>query len=223
MACVFADDAYLIGPGRFPGVVVRAPESWVVTVLAAEVGDYTVALGATEYTFPAILGASVSDIADGLLALLGASVLVAVSPTGEASIAVQGVSSAALDLTVTGPAVDTIEATLISGGDTNADARAFWLEQVKCSLPPCCVVTCAADYTLMHAALAAFWLYTLGNVGGTGEGANDYTSLRLGPATKTKGKTSWSANPSDEILAALPSGQLFLWLRAKYIMAWRCG
>ncbi len=50
MACVFADDAYLIGPGRFPGVVVRAPESWMVTVLAAEVGDYTVALGATEYT-----------------------------------------------------------------------------------------------------------------------------------------------------------------------------
>ncbi len=164
-----------------------------------------------------------SDIADGLLALLGASVLVAVSPIGDASIVVQAVSSAALDLTVTGPAVDTIEATLISGGDTNADARAFWLEQVKCSLPPCCVVTCAADFTLMHAALAAHWLFTLGNVGATGGGANDFDSMRLGPASLTKGKTTWNANPADGDLATTAAGRLFLWLRAKYIMAWRCG
>lgn len=222
-ACVYADDAYLTGPGRFPGVVVRAPETWVVTVLAAQVGAYTVTLGGANYPYPAIIGQDTGDIADGLLGVLGASLLVAVSPTGAASVVVQAVSSVALDLTVTGPAVDTIEAELISGGDTNEDARLFWLEQAKCSLPPCSRVTCCDDYTLMHAALAAHWILTLGNVGGTGTGANDFDSMRLGPASLTRGKSAWSANPADGDLAKTAAGQLFLFLRSKYVFGFACG
>jgi hypothetical protein len=222
-ACVYADDAYLIGPGHFPGVVVRSPESWVVTVLASAVGNYTVTLGGAGYVYPGVLGQTAGDIADGLLGVLGASLLVAVSPTGAASVVVQAVSSTALDLTVSGPAVDTIEATLISGGDTNADARAEWLERAKCGLPPCACVPCEGDFTLMHAALAAHWLYTLGNVSGTGSGANDFDAMRLGPASLTKGKTAWSANPADADLATTAAGKLFLWLRSKYVMNWRCG
>jgi len=38
--CVYADDAYLIA--AFPGVVVTLPEKWLVTVLAAPVGESAV-------------------------------------------------------------------------------------------------------------------------------------------------------------------------------------
>ncbi len=200
MTCTYADDAYLIA--AFPGVVVRTPEMWLVTVLAAQVGAYTVTLAGAPFAYAAVAEDDESDIADGLIGLLGGQMLATVSLVGASALSLGVLGPAALDVTATGPAVDTIEATLVSGGDSNATARAFWLERAKCGLPPCCVVTCAADYTLMHAALAAHLLFTMGNLGASGSAANDFESMRLGPAALTRGVSAWAAaSPADGDLA----------------------
>ena len=226
--CVYADDAYLIA--AFPGVVVTLPEKWLVTVLAAQVGEYAVNLGASAYpvdaavapVFPEV-AVSTPAIADGLVTALGASTLAAVAPAGANSLTVQALAPASLGLTVTGPAVDTIEATLVSGGDTNAAARAFWLERAKCGLPPCCAfVCCREDFTLMHAALAAHLLYVYGNVSPTGGSASAFQSMRLGPASLTKGKSEWSGNPADAFLDTTAPGSLYLYLRSKYVVPIMC-
>ena len=197
--CVYADDAYLIF--SFPGVVVTLPEKWLVTVLAAQVGEYAVNLGASAYpvdaavapVFPEV-AVSLPAIADGLVTALGASTLAAVAPAGANSLTIQALAPASLGLTVTGPAVDTIEATLVSGGDTNAATRAFWLERAKCGLPPCCVVTCPAAFQ----------------------------SMRLGPASLTKGKSEWSGTPADAFLDTTAPGSLYLYLRSKYVLPIMC-
>lgn len=220
--CVYADDAYLIA--AFPGVVVRTPETWLVAVVAAQVGAYAVGLSGAPFPYDASAEDDTADIADALVGLLGGQMLAAVSPVGASALSLAAVGPAALTVTATGPDEGDITATLTGGGDSNAASRAFWLDRAKCGLPPCCVVTCAADYTLMHAALAAHLLFTMGNLGATGATANDFESMRLGPASLTRGVSAWAAaSPADADLAKTGAGQLFLSLRARYVMPFFCG
>src|SRR5574338_126418 len=224
--CVYADDDYLVE--AWPGVVVRTGERWLVTVLAVADGVYTVEVAGLPFQFVATDPPdTTTTIRQGLLSTLGAQVLATASPQGLAGILLQEIVPpppnlpTGLAVTATGPAADTIEATLISGGDTNSARRAYWLEQVKCSLPPCCLFTCPGDFTAMHAALAAHWLYLTApqNISSTGGGANDFESMRLGPAALTRGKSAYatSGKALDDALARTVPGQYFLALRAKYI------
>ncbi len=58
----------------------------------------------------------------------------------------------------------------------------------------------------------------------TGAGANDFESMRLGPASLTRGVSAWAAaSPADADLAKTGAGQLFLSLRARYVMPFFCG
>lgn len=230
MPCVYADDTYLTTV--WPGVVVRAGERWLVVVDAAQAGTYTVTMGGLPFAYEATGDDTTASIRAGLLALLGGQVFAAVSPQGQTGLLLQEIppappaSPSGLGITVSGPAPDTITATLVSGGDTNASARAYWLEQVKCSLPPCCVVLCAADYTAMHAALAAHWIITTKpqNIGQAGGGANDFESMRLGPGALTRGKSVYATAGKglDDALARTVPGQYFLSLRTKYILPVVC-
>jgi hypothetical protein len=220
MACIPADDAFLIA--AFPGVVQRQRERWVVTVLDAAVGEYSVTINTAQFPVDSLLADTVTTIRNALAFQLSAQSVAAISSIGVASIQIDEIKPGGLNLTVEGPAVDTIEATLVSGGDTNSAMRALWLAQALCSLPPCCVITCAADYTMMHAALAAHWIYTMGNIGGTGSGANDFDSMKLGPASLTRGKTAWSGNPADGDFSKTIPGQLYLFLRSKYVFPFTC-
>lgn len=221
MTCTLADDAYLIA--AFPGVVVRTPEKWLVTAVTALEGDYTVTMQGVPFAYPAAAEDDTVDIRDGLVSLLGGQMLAAVSPVGLSALTLDMLTSVVLTLTATGPADGSITAALISGGDTNAASRAFWLARAECGLPPCCLVTCAADYTLMHAALAAHLLFTFGNLGGTGNGANDFESMTLGPASLKRGANSWQSSPADGDFAKTAPGQLYLMLRAKYVFPFFCG
>jgi hypothetical protein len=74
----------------------------------------------------------------------------------------------------------------------------------------------------MHAALAAHLLYVYGNVSPTGGSASAFQSMRLGPALLTKGKSEWSGNPADAFLDTTAPGQLYLYLRSKYVMSIFC-
>lgn len=230
MTCTYADDTYLTTV--WPGVVTRAGERWLVVVAVAAAGTYTINVGGLPFTYDATADDTTATIRAGLLATLGAQVLAAVAPQGTTGVLLQEIPPAppatpsGLAVTVTGPGADDITATLVSGGDTNATARTYWLEQVKCSLPPCCVVTCSADYTAMHAALAAHHLYTTApaNIGQTGAGANDAETMRLGPALRTRGKSVFATagKALDDALARTVPGQYFLSLRAKYIFPIVC-
>lgn len=229
--CEYADDAYLIA--HFPALVVRAPEQWLVTVLTANEGDYTV----TAKALPAVYGATAppdtvgvirgADAMSGLLGALGANPWVMASPVGASSIMVLenvlGPFPVGLGLTVDGPVDDppSIAASLEGGGDVSAEFRALWLEAAKCGLPPCCAVTCPGDYTLMHAALAAHLAFLLGNVSATGTSAGDFERMTLGPATLWKGKAEAAAgNPIHPGQTA--AGDLYLWLRDKYVFGAMC-
>ena len=216
--CTYADDAYLIA--AFPAVVMLVPEVWTVTVDVAQAGEYSVTLQGVAFPYVAGLGASLGDVRDGLAAALSAQMLAAVSSVGASSLRVAAPSAATLGLEVAGPADGAISAALVPGtGDSNAAARAFWLERAKCGLPPCCVVTCAEDYTLMHAAMAAHLLLYYGNVGASGGAAQDFERMRLGPAELSRGASAWaSGSPADGDLAKTAPGQIYLALRAKYVM-----
>lgn len=220
--CVFADVGFVLQ--AFPGAAVIGPEVWAVNVLAAQAGEYVVAVQGGEYPFVADNASTVPDIADGLLGVLSGQMLAAVSPNGVNGLVLQALGTLPLDVIVSGPAEGTIEANLIGGGVANTAAIEFWLEYTKCSLPPCCRVTCKADYTLMHAALAAHWLMYLAGLSGTGGGSavGDWDRMRLGPAELSRGKSAWSTNPADSVLAKTGPGQLFLSLRAKYIFPAMC-
>ena len=220
--CVFADVAFVLQ--AFPGAAVIGPEVWAVNVLAAQAGEYVVAVQGGEYPFVADNASTVPDVADGLLGALSGQMLAAVSPNGVNGLVLQALGTLPLGVVVTGPAEGTIEANLIGGGVTNTASIEFWLEYTKCSLPPCCRVTCKADYTLMHAALAAHWLMYLAGLSGTGGGGavGDWERMRLGPAELSRGKSAWSTNPADSVLAKTGPGQLFLSLRAKYIFPAMC-
>ena len=220
--CVFADVAFVLQ--AFPGAAVIGPEVWAVNVLAAQAGEYVVAVQGGEYPFVADNASTVPDVADGLLGALSGQMLAAVSPNGVNGLVLQALGTLPLDVVVTGPAEGTIEANLIGGGVANTASIEFWLEYTKCSLPPCCRVTCKADYTLMHAALAAHWLMYLAGLSGTGGGGavGDWERMRLGPAELSRGKSAWSTNPADSVLAKTGPGQLFLSLRAKYIFPAMC-
>ena len=127
-----------------------------------------------------------------------------------------------LTVTATGPTLGDITATLQPGtGDSNATARAFWLERAKCGLPPCCVVTCAEDFTLMHAALAAHMVLSAGNTGGTGQFAGNFSHMSLGPASLTAGASAWKS-PADSVLATTEPGRMYLMLRARYVFPFAC-
>lgn len=220
--CVFADVAFVLQ--AFPGAAVIGPEVWAVNVLVAQAGEYVVAVQGGEYPFVADNASTVPDVADGLLGALSGQMLAAVSPNGVNGLVLQALGSLPLDVVVSGPAEGTIEANLIGGGVANTASIEFWLEYTKCSLPPCCRVTCKADYTLMHAALAAHWLMYLAGLSGTGGGGavGDWERMRLGPAELSRGKSAWSTNPADSVLAKTGPGQLFLSLRAKYIFPAMC-
>lgn len=232
--CTPADDAFLIA--AWPGVVVRAGERWLVTVdnALAQTGTYTVNMGGLPFEYAATVPPdTTTTIRSGLLAALGGQVLAAVSPQGLYGVLLQEVvppppaHPSGLSVTVSGPAVDTISATLISGGDTNAEARAEWLDAVLCSLPACCVFArCPADYTRMHAALAAHWIYSTmpQNVGSSGAGANDFESMTLGPASLKKGQSVEAAlgQATDAELARTVPGRFFLFLRRKYLFPVVC-
>ena len=220
--CVFADVAFVLA--AFPGAAVIGPEVWAVNVLAAQAGEYVVAVQGGEYPFVADNASTVPDVADGLLGALSGQMLAAVSPNGVNGLVLQALGTLPLDVVVSGPAEGTIEANLIGGGVANTASIEFWLEYTKCSLPPCCRVTCKADYTLMHAALAAHWLMYLAGLSGTGGGGavGDWDRMRLGPAELSRGKSAWSTNPADSVLAKTGPGQLFLTLRAKYVFPAMC-
>jgi len=226
MSCTFADDAFLIA--AFPGVVKRTPEQWVVAVLSAAVGNYTVNISSAAFIAAALIGEDASDIRYGLLSTLGGQMFAAVSAVGAASLVLSALSATTgLALTVSGPGEGTIEATLVAGtGDSNAAQRALWLEEAKCGLPPCCAVTCARDFTMMHAALAAHLIFTMGNLGATGASANDFDSMTLGPASLKRGMSvsAWAAaSPADADLATTGPGQLYLRIRSRYVFGFRCG
>lgn len=225
MTCTYADDAFLIA--AFPGVVKRTPEQWVVAVLASAVGDYTVTMSGAGFVAAALLADSTADIRAGLQTSLGGQMFAAVAPVGTASLVLSALSATAgLAVTVSGPVDDTISATLVPGtGDSNADTRALWLEEAKCGLPPCCVVTCARDYTMMHAALAAHLIFEAAATGTTGYNANDFDSMTLGPAQLKRGKSieAWAeASPADADLATTGPGKMFLRIRSRYIFGVRC-
>lgn len=223
MDCTFADDSYLVA--AFPGVVKTVPERWLVTVDGAAEGLYTVTMAAVGYQLEAGLGDGVGAIRDGLLVALAGQMSAAVSSSGVASLVLDATSSASLGVAVAGPAPDAISASLVSGGDGNAAGRAFWLERAKCWLPPCCVITCASDYTLMHAALAAHYIDKFAGGASTGSAMlGPYKSMRLGPASLEAAAKSWaSGNPADGDLDAGGPGSLYLAIRARYIFGVRCG
>ena len=73
-----------------------------------------------------------------------------------------------------------------------------------------------------QAALAAHLLYVYGNVSPTGGSASAFQSMRLGPASLTKGKSEWSGNPADAFLDTTAPGSLYLYLRSKYVLPIMC-
>jgi hypothetical protein len=232
--CIQATDADLVL--AWPGTVTRTGERWLVVVSSplAATGTYTITMGGLPFEYAATVPPDTGAlIRNGLLVPLGAQVLAAASPQGATGILLQEMPPpppalpSGLGVTVTGPAVDTITATLISGGDANEAQRLYWLSAVLCSLPPCCIfASCPGDYTRMHAALAAHWIYTTKpqNIGATGSGANDFEEMRLGPGTLKRGKSAWSAagQSADGDLARTVPGQYFLALRRKYIFPFIC-
>lgn len=233
MACINATDADLIL--AWPGVVLRTGERWLVVVDAdlAQTGAYTVEIQGLPFAYSATVPPDdATAIRGGLKTALSGQLFAAVMASGEAGLVLREIVPPApqvppgLDVDVTGPAADTIEATLVSGGDGNAAARAYWLDAVLCSLPACCAVTCPADYTRMHAALAAHWIYLTmpANVGSTGSGANDFQSMRLGPASLSRGASAWGAGgaATDADLAQTVPGRYFLSLRRKYVFPVMC-
>lgn len=220
MACTFADDAYLIA--AFPFVVARTPERWVVVVASAEVGAYAVTLAGASFPFVAVNADDATAIRDGLQVSLGGQPLAAIASLGTNGIVISELQPSGLAVTATGPSEGDITATLQPGtGDSNAAARAFWLERAKCGLPPCCVVTCAEDFALMHAALAAHMVLATGNTGGTGQFAGNFQHMSLGPATLTNGASAWKS-PADSVLATTEPGRMYLMLRARYVFPFAC-
>jgi hypothetical protein len=220
MACTFADDAYLVS--AFPFVVARTPERWIVVVVSAAVGAYAVTLGGASFPFAAVAGDDATTIRDGLQVALGGQPLAAIATMGVNGIVISELQPSGLGVTVSGPGEGSITATLQPGtGDSNATARAFWLERAKCGLPPCCVVTCAEDYTLMHAALAAHLILAAGNTGGTRQFAGNFTRMELGPASLTAGASAWKS-PADSVLATTEPGRMYLMLRARYVFPFAC-
>lgn len=235
MTCTAATDTDLTT--WWPGVVIRTGERWLIVVDAGNVasGAYTINVSGLPFSYTATVPPDdATDIRNALQASLGAQMFAAVMSSGIAGIVLQEIpptpptQPAGLGVTVSGPAVDTIDATLVSGGDTNSAARAYWLDAVLCSLPACCVFPagCEADYTRMHAALAAHWIYSTmpQNIGATGAGANDFESMRLGPASLTRGQSAWgqAGAAADADLARTVPGRYFLSLRRKYILPVMC-
>lgn len=215
--CTYADDAYLLV--AFPAVQVLVAESWQVNVVVAQAGEYSVDFLGASYVYVAGADETTSDIAIGLLGALSGQMQAAVGMSGAAGLLIVGATATPLGLTVSGPGDGDITADLLPGsGDANAAQRAFWLERAKCGLPPCCVVTCKDDYTLMHAALAAHYLLYYGSAGKTGGAAGDWSRMRLGPAELSRGLTTWGqSSPADADLAKTAPGQLYLYLRSKYV------
>lgn len=234
MTCTPADDAFLTT--AWPGTVTRSGERWLIVVDAVNVqsGTYTVTMGGLPFSYIATVPPdNATTVQQGLLQQLGLQMFAAASAQGLTGVLLQEVpppppaQPTGLSVTVTGPAVDTITATLVSGGDTNSAQRAYWLDAVLCSLPDCrAVCFCGDDYRRMHAALAAHWIYTTKpqNVGATGAGANDFERMSLGPASLSRGANAWGANgnTSDGDLARTVPGQYFLSLRRKYIFPIVC-
>lgn len=222
MGCEPATDEFLIS--LFPQLVVTAPEKWLVTVVSAQVGTYQVNMGATEFPVDAELADTISTIRDKLQFALGGQLQAAVSPVGVSSLYLDELGIEGLDITVAGPVDGSITAQLISGGDSNEAFRLLWLANTLCFLPPCCVFACCpSDYTLMHAAIAAHYLFTMGNLSSTGSAANDFQSMRLGPASLSKGANAWAGQfPSDGDLAKTAPGQLYLAIRSKYVFGILC-
>jgi hypothetical protein len=230
--CIPATDADLTT--WWPGTVIRTGERWLVVVDAAATGVYTITMGGLPFQCAATVPPdTTTTIAQGLLVPLSLQLLAAASPQGLSGILLQEVppqppnQPTGLAVTATGPAPDTITATLISGGDSNEAMRLMWLDAVTCSLPPCWVFACCpGDYTRMQAALAAHWIYSTmpQNVGSTGSGANDFERMRLGPAELARGVQQWAANgnSADGDLARTVPGQYFLSLRRKYVFPILC-
>lgn len=220
MACTFADDAYLVA--AFPFVVARTPERWIVVVVSAAAGAYDVTLGGASFPFVAVNADDAAAIRDGLQVSLGGQPLAAIASLGTNGIVISELQPSGLAVTAAGPSEGDITATLQPGtGDSNATARAFWLERAKCGLPPCCVVTCAEDFTLMHAALAAHLILSAGNTGGTGQFAGNFERMSLGPASLTAGASAWKS-PADSVLATTEPGRMYLMLRARYVFPFAC-
>jgi hypothetical protein len=222
MACTPADDAYLIQ--LFPGVVITVREDWLVTILLASEGTYTVTLKGVPYAFEAPIGASLTEIRDGLQNELGGQLFAAINPVGVAGLQIEELGTGGLGLTVEGPIADSMSATLTAGGDANEALRIFWLANTLCFLPPCCAfVCCPGDYTMMHAAIAAHFLFTMGALNSAGGGANDFDSMKLGPAALNRGSKTWGAvSPADGDLAKTAPGQLYLMIRSKYVFGVVC-
>ena len=232
--CEPADDAFLVL--RWPGVVTRLPERWLIAVSApnAQTGPYAIEMQSLPYDYQATVPPDDAPaIRNGLLFALGGQLVAAAAPQGSSALLLTEVPPApgytppGLGIVVTGPANDTITATLLpGGGDVNAATRAAWLEATLCCLPPCCAFgSCPGDYQRMHAALAAALIYLSkpANINGSGGGANDFQRMRLGPAELEKGGgAAYKSGTLDGALAQTVPGQYFLRLRARYVFPIIC-
>lgn len=224
--CVYADDAYLVA--HFPAVVVRVPERWLVTVVVAEAGDYSVTAHTQVATYPAVVPPDgVAVVRNGLVDALGLNPWVSASLVGFNALQVLEVPLVlpppGLALTAAGPTLDppVVLVELLDGGDVSADFRDLWLEAAKCGLPPCCVVSCKSDYTLMHAALAAHLVFIMFNLGPTGQSAGIFDRMSLGPAALSKAKIAAYAGQSP-IAGQTAPGDLFLEIRSRYVVGAMC-
>lgn len=230
MACTYADDAYLIA--RWPQVVVSTPGIWLATVLLVVAGNYTLTVGGIPYVYAADGTETAEVIRDELIALVSLSLFVGVSPTGANAITLAQVQVGALTVTFTGPTdpePDPPEVSLAqTAGTSNAAFRALILEEAKCGTPDCCtftsagcacglpLTTCESDFTLWHASMAAHLIIAAQAMGPSGYSASSFQSMRLGPASLTRGANNY-ATPTETDLARTEPGKVVLMLRRRYL------
>jgi hypothetical protein len=222
---LYADDAFLVK--LFPKVVQRTPERWQVIVLAAASGLYTVKVAGLSYLGKpnaAVPPDTEQVIRNRLLAALSGSMSFAVGVVGTTSLVIDAAAAGPLAVTATGPAPDTISAELVAGGDANAEIRDIYLKAARCGMPPCSLFCCPEDFTLMHAALAAHMIMYFGpaSIGPTGQAAQDFRRMKLGPAELERVASAWATNPADGDLAATGPGQLYLDIRSRYVFPVMC-
>lgn len=215
--CVLADDDYLIT--AWPMVVITTPGTWLVTVAVVAAGSYVVTVGGIPYAYDADGTETLSEIRNALLTQLSMGLTFGVSPVGPASapaLLIVEAQASGLTVTVEGPNEGDLTVEQIAGS-SNSATRAFWLARAECGLPDCCYFCgCKADYTLYHASLAAHLILTAQNTGPTGYSAADFETMRLGPATLTRGATAFQA-PTEQALARTEPGKVVLMLRRRYL------
>jgi len=217
VACVYADDAYLLT--AWPVVATGSPRRWLVTFAAVDVGPYVVTINGLPYTVEAGGAETLTQLRDAMLLQVSVSLEFASSPLGPSTAPAILVTEAefnTLSIAVTGPAPGSITLTQLSTPD-NATERAFWLERAKCGVIACCYFGgCPDDFTLYHASLAAHLILLASNTGPTGHSAADFDEMRLGPAMLRKAAKKGATAAEDLLLSTAP-GSMVLALKKRYL------